>query len=406
MLTSCVPRATDGVTLRGSFWSTPAIEQEIARKFEATHPGVKLDLMFTGGRYAEKLQSMLVAANEPDLMMVTTAFYYDWAARGVLADLTDLVGELDAEGAFYPGPRDAFRYQGKYFAVPALFDGMVSIANLDALAAAGLSLPDESFTWAQLEAWGPKLSRLRGDGGALTDYACALPPPQYFITAYGVRCFDDPAYPQRVTVESPLAVEAIEYWRRMHAQGWAVARGTVLDQGESEMFRDGRTAFMFWGRAVTTILLQAPALNWDVAPVPAGPDGRVVPYFATAVGISRRSKHPELAREYLRFYVSETANESFVSGHRGLPLRRTAAGERLLASMTRPASVHRYMETLEPGVGQSLAQVPGTMELEAIIQRRFEQALAAPDVPAAEIVAGLAADLRAWLQKNQERGLL
>lgn len=399
----CVPRGQDEVRLRASFWSTPAIEQRIAAEFEAAHPGVKVDLILTGGRYAEKVQSMIVAGNAPDVIMVTSAFYPDWAARDVLADITPLVRELEEAGPFASGPREAFTIDGRCYAIPVTFDALVTMANLDALDEAGLTLPDESFTWAELETLGERLSRRAGNPEAPTDYLCALPPPVFFLAGYGVQCFDDPSDPQRVTVDSAIAREAIDYWRRMHRRGWAVDRGTVLDQGESELFRDGKIAFTFWGRSVATILLQAPDLRWDVAPLPAGPQGRFVPYLAAAVGISRTTAHPDEARAYLRHYASIAGARAFVEGARGLPLRRTAESATLRETIEVPASLDRYFEAMAADTLAPLVRVPGKMAVEEIVTRRFEQALAAPDVPAAEIVAALAADLQRWLERN-ERG--
>ncbi|MDB6126686.1 MAG: hypothetical protein JWM35_582, partial [Verrucomicrobia bacterium] len=57
IVASCVPRDEHQVHLRAAFWSPPGVEEQIARRFEAAHPGVKVDLLITGGRYAEKLQS-------------------------------------------------------------------------------------------------------------------------------------------------------------------------------------------------------------------------------------------------------------------------------------------------------------------------------------------------------------
>src|SRR3954453_1364492 len=94
-LAGCVPKEGNEIHLRASFWNPPGVDREIARRFEATHPGVKIDLLITGGRYAEKLQSMIVAGNEPDVIMAHDTFYHDWAARNVFLDLTDFVRAED-----------------------------------------------------------------------------------------------------------------------------------------------------------------------------------------------------------------------------------------------------------------------------------------------------------------------
>lgn len=391
--------------LRASFWSPPGLDREIANRFEATHPGVKIDLLITGGRYAEKLQSMIVAGNEPDIIMVHDTFYHEWASRGVLADLTEFVRTADRADPFVPVMLDAFGWNGRLYAVPVDCNAMVTFGNLDAAASAGLPYPWHAQTWAQLEALGPRLSR-RDNPHSPTDYLCALPQPPFFLTAFGGRCFDDPHHPRSVVVDSPTTREAFDYWRRMHQRGWAVPRSVMLDQGEAEMFRDGRIAFFFWGRAPSKIVRTNPKLHWDLAPVPTGASGSTTPHLSMAVGISRRSKHADLAREYLRFYISDAGVEPAVRAGQIVPaVLRQARGEVLLGEHP-PASSHQYVDAmLDPGA-TAIAYCPGRIEAEEIVQKRFEQALAEPEIPTARIVADLATDLRAWLARMQAKGLL
>lgn len=401
----CVPREDKQIHLRAAFWSPPGVEEEIARRFEATHPGVKVDLLITGGRYAEKLQSMIVAGNEPDLLMAQDTFSHDWAARDVFLDLTDFVRELNAADPFMPAPLEALAWKGRHYVVPTDCNAMVAYGNISAAASAGVNFPWKAMTWEQLEALGPKLSR-RSNPNSPTEFLCALPQEPFFFTAYGARCFDDPWNPHAVIVDSPTTLSAIEYWRRMHQRGWAVPRSTVLDQGESEMFRDGRIAFLFWGRNSSKFFRANPALHWDIAAVPQGPASGKTPHITVALGISRRSKHAELAREFIRFYVSDTAAEVPAKAGQSVPARRRQAYSDWFLHEPSPSSIRRYVEPMEAGGLTALAYCPGRLELEEIVRKRFEQSLAEPGIPAQEIVHGLAADVRAWLAKMKEKGLL
>lgn len=405
LLTGCVPRETETIRLRAAFWSPPGIEEEIARRFEALHPGVKIELLITGGRYAEKLQSMIVAGNEPDVLMAQDTFFHDWALRNVFLDLTDLVRDIDAADPFMPAPLEVFKTGDRHFVVPTDCNAMVAYGNLAAARAAGLAFPWTRFTWEQIEALGPKLSR-RDNPDSPTEFVCALPQEQFFFTAYGARCFDDPWKPTRVVVDSPVTLSAVEYWRRMHQRGWAVPRSTVLDQGESEMFRDGRIAFLFWGRGSSKFIRTNPDLRWDIAPVPVGPEHHGAPHLSVSLGISRRSKHADLARAFIRFYVSDRAAAVPIDAGQIVPVRRRQAFGELFLRQAPPASMLRYVEPMEAGGLAALAYCPGRLELEEIVRKRFEQSLAEPGLPARDIVRALDADIRAWLVRMQEKGLL
>ena len=400
----CVPREEGVVRLRVSFWSPPGLEERVAREFEASHPGVKIDLLITGGRYAEKIQSMIVASNEPDVMMVHDTFYHDWAARNVFGDVTPLVHELDTEDPFMPMPLMTLRSDGGFDAVPFSTTAMATFGNLELLAAAGVAFPWTSMTWEEIEALAPQFSRYGGNPDSPTSYLCALPQEPYFLVAFGARAFDDLHHPTRVVVDSPQTLEAIKYWRRMHQRGWAVPRSTVLDRGESELFRDGHVALLFEARASVRILMGNPDLKWDVAPVPAPAtgDGKV-PSITVGLAISRRTKHADLAREYIRFYLSDEAMAIPLAAGHVVPTRRGQVARWLQQPMAESAET--FVRPLESGIS-AVAYSPGRLEVETLIRRRFEQSLAEPDLPAEHIVAGLAADLQAWLERMQEKGLL
>src|SRR5690606_19807158 len=142
--------------------------------------GVKVELLITGGRYAEKLQSMIVAGNEPDVLMAEETFFHDWAARDVFLDLSVLVDELHAADPFMPAPLEAFTWRDRRLVVPTDCNAMVAFGNIPAAASAGITFPWDAFTWEQLEALGPKLSR-SGNPDSPTEFLCALPQEQYFL---------------------------------------------------------------------------------------------------------------------------------------------------------------------------------------------------------------------------------
>jgi multiple sugar transport system substrate-binding protein len=406
-LAGCVPREDTQVRLRVSFWSPPGIEEEVARRFEAAHPGVKVDLLITGGRYFEKLQSMIVAGNEPDVLMVHDTFFHEWAARAVFTDLTDFVQELHREDPYMTTPLETFEWNGRNYALPLATNAMVTYGNLEALAQAGHTFPWSTLNWHDLEQLGPRLSRYGGNPSSPTEYLCAMPQEWFFLIAYGARCFDDLHHPREVVVESETTIAAFEFWRRMHQRGWAVPRSTVLDQGESEMFRDGRIAMLFEGRASSRIIMGNTGLSWDIAPLPVGPAGRpAVPHISSGVAISRRSKHPELARAYLRFYASDAGMEVPIERGVMAPTRRRQALGEMFLSRTPPASMRPYVEPVESGQITAMAYAPGRLEAAEIVRNRFEQSLAEPALSTAQIVAALGADLREWLKRMQEKGLL
>ena len=364
LTSGCVPRREEGVRLRYAIWGSvrqTQVEEKIVAEFERLHPGIKVELYPVSRGYQEKIQATIVGGTVADVLMVDSMIYGDWAERGALADVSEVVHSLDASDAFMPAALDVFRLGQSFFALPVNAGGMVMFCNLDALAAAGIMPPHKGLTWAEFEMLGPKLSRRSGNQNAPTDYLCVAPVPTALMASFGVQLFDDPREPTRVTVMGPTALAAVEFHRRLVAEGWAAPTNAVVDSGANQLFRDGRVAFLFTGRYSSTEFAGKTAFDWDIVPVPLSPGARVET-AGTGLAISAQTKVPAVARKFLRFYASEAAVNIAIYGG-------------------------------------------GQREVHDILYRRLEQALSEPGVPAREIVEGMAADLQRWLERKERRAL-
>lgn len=401
----CVPRADERVRLRYAIWGSvrqTQVEELIVAEFERRHPAVDVELFPVSRGYQEKMQATMVGGTAADVLMVDSMIYGDWAERGALADVSDLIAALDAEDPFMPVALDLFRIDGRHYALPINAGGMVMFCNLDAFAAAGIELPRDGVTWDEFATWGPKLARRSGNAQAPTDYLCVAPAPTALVAAFGVKLFDDAHEPTRVTFGGPAARAAVAFHRRLVAEGWAAPTNAVADSGANQLFRDGRVAVLFTGRYSSTEFAGQTAFDWDVAPAPRQP-GAAVDAAGTGLAISAQTRVPELAREFLRFYASDAAVKIAVEGGRIVPVRRGQAyGEHFLAQSP-PATMRLFSEMQEAGAAAPLLYGEGQREVHDILYRRLEQALAEPGRSEAEIVAGIEADLERWLRRRQAK---
>lgn len=339
----------------------------------------------------------------PDIIMVEMLQNFEWASRGVLLDLTADLEALPGAASLMPIPRQAFGPEGKFFALPVNCHGYVMYYNEDALRAAGVPFPAGRVTWDWIESVAPRLSRRHGDPAAPTDYALLMPPPIIPFWQHGATLFDDLAHPTRVTANSPEAAATIGFLRRIQASGYAVPPDIANEQGTYQLFRDGRVAFYFSGRWSAPDFADLTDFSWDIAPVPAGPVSGVTYHGGTGLAVSARSRHPEIAREFVRFYASETGARLAMRGGRTVPVFRDLAFGPDFLALRPPESMRFFSETMERGAALTMLYAPGAQRVSDIFYGRMEQALSQPDLPAERVLAGMASDLQRWLDRRKER---
>lgn len=379
------------------------IEETVIAEFEKENPDIKVNLVCVNSRYPDKIQTMMVGDVAPDLFFVGQLQYDDWARRGTLMDLTEVVQGLTQDLTLMPVARRASERDGKYYSIPINCHGWVMYCNFDALEAAGITLPKD-VTWDYLLEIAPRLASKRGEPGAPTPYAIFVPPAPILLWAFGGKLFDDPVAPTKVVVNSPETRHAVDYLRLLHKTGCVI--DAMGDQGSVEVFRDGKVAFYFSGRWTVPQLIGKTKFKWDILRIPSGPGGCMTLHGYTGLAVSNRTQHPEAARRFARFYASRNGVQLLVTGGSTVPVFKEMARSPEFMALNPPASNYQFVDTMEEGNSSLLFYGPGASEVTSIFSGRLQQAVAMDRMPTAEIVAGMESDLNRWLKRQKEAGLI
>ncbi len=389
------------------------LEQRAIARFESENPGIRVELTPVSGAYNEKMQTLIVGGVMPDIMTVDVNAYYEWADRGLLMDVTDLMAAAQREQhlTFMPIVPQDLLYNGRYYVVPYGVSGVIPQVNLELLARGHVTIPPPAgVTWAWVEQWAPRLSRLSGHPEAPAEFFGAMPDMTSMLFTFGGRVFDDSRHPAKVLVNSPEAEEMCRYVRRVVG-----ARG-LLSRAETTKASDEGTPYGMFstGQAVMYIMgiwghpgSQEPAtFAWDVIPFPAGPRGdRVTAAGAQLLAISARTKHAEAARRFLRFYLSRENIMLHVRTGNYMPVYREMMDDPAVrAAPGYPRSVQYFFDTLEAGRSRLPVNGPGLGELRRIIDSRLGQLTAEPDVPIPVILQTLEDEIYRWLAREKQKG--
>ena len=313
-------------------WTRPGelkVNQDLCAKFEAQHPGLRVEIINEpGDRAMDKLQAMIAAGNPPDVMSIHGAFFIPLAAKGALLDLDPLIAqdqEFDLED-FYPELVELCRYEGRLYSLPRYTSVYVLFYNKDLFDAAGVHYPDETWTWDDYLAAARKLTVASGDPerrrfGCVIDFWGARIYP--WVWAAGGEILDKEG--RRCLLDAAEAREALQFLADLRHK-WEVCPPTTMAERRQNiaMFTNGQVAMFQTGAWDIQQMKEAKGLRWGIAPLPKRKRHATLlgmENYAIAAGTER----PREAWELFKFLLGPEAQEVMARELEKQPSRQSVA---------------------------------------------------------------------------------
>ena len=324
----------DGRTLlRYMAWGNPeqlALEQEIASRFEAQSPGVRVQLFLVpGSAYADKLQLMLASRTAPDVMRADHYYFPALARKNYFLPLDGFVagekpGFLDD---FVAPALEECKWQGKLYALNVLFGPMIVYYNKTLFAQAGLPNPYDlsrkgKWDWAAFVRAAQALTKT--EGGRAAQFGTNMVGfPMYSSVVWNKGGDFMNAGLSRMTLgDNPESIGGLRDYADLR---WKYhCAPTPADSALSAFtFESGKIA-MNWGWAGDSPRYRKniKKFEWDIAPLPSGPHGDWSVVKGNQLTINRDTPHPELAWKYVK-YMTSPETEMLLCGkmRRAVPTR-------------------------------------------------------------------------------------
>jgi len=300
------PKPGEKIVEFWQFWTDPkakAVIETAVAEFEESHRGVKVkitDLTWNDGH--QKIVSAFAAGRPPDLLELGSDWIAEFAAEGVLMDLTSEAVKTQNEFAGLP----AGIYNGKCYALPWYLGTRVLYINEDIAKKIGLNPNQPPITWEQLLIWIRSINKLRpnfyGFGANAAEkhrlYKKFLP----FLWSNGGTILSDDG--NFSTIDSDEAVTALEYYVTLADEGF-VEKQSVLD----DMFVQGRLGLVFSGDWLHKRLQDSRSrLNYRVATIPfprPGRGGQISFAGGEYLAIPAKAKEPVQALQLARLLRNE-----------------------------------------------------------------------------------------------------
>lgn len=311
-------KTDDGAVADNSFLN------QVADEFEASHPGVTVDIVTLSGdisKDAAQFQAASIAGNGPDVRIAYTG--------GNTVDYADFLEDLD--GVFseetmndltgWNTVREGYSEDGSLLALP--YGGgsyFYVFYNKDLAAQAGLDLSTPPATWEDLLALG---KQALGKTDAVPFWT---PNQEGYVGAWvmaalvggelGSSAFTD-MYSGNLDLTDPAMVESYEAFADLYAEGLTNPdAGSIGNSEQLSGFVQGKGIFMFSGAWENNALEEAMGDKAGVFPIPVLSDAAYPSAIAggpnVAVSVTNYSPHKELAEEFLNFLAEPSTIDTYV----------------------------------------------------------------------------------------------
>lgn len=304
--------------------------QQLIKQFESVHPKIRVKLIEMPESATQQHNSYVTYLSSRDASIDVYSIDIIWpsefGAAGWLLPLDDFFAEKELED-FLPGTVKGCTYEGKLFAVPWFTDAGILYFRKDLLEKENFAPPE---TWQEFVTQAKRLQEKYGVYG----FVCQA--QQYeglvcnfleYVWANRGRVLDEE---KTVVIDSPEATEALAFMRDLIHRYRVVPGGitTYKEEDSRQIFTEGRAAFMRnWPYAWT--LAQSEERGSKVAgkvgiyPLPHPLNGvRAACLGGWNLAVSRFSKHPFEAVEFMRFLTSYETQKVFAVRGGRLPTRK------------------------------------------------------------------------------------
>jgi len=284
-------------------------------EFEAlTGIKVTIDTYGFDGLFNKILTASAGKTGEYDVVQMHVPDMALFDEKGFMVDLTDWVKRDAAEmelDDIHPSIQDShMMYKGRYYGVPTHVGGMNFYYRKDIFEAEGYAVPttwDEVLAIAKAvdEKHGPEMRGLVLMGKADIQGASTF---QNIWGAYGGNYFDEAGKP---TLNTEAGLAAMTMLKALSAHAVEGSPSYSFDEAQTA-FKQGQAAMtLFWdsgdnffGDAANSQITG----KWAIAPMPGGRATN----GGWSVQVSRDSKNPEAAFEFLKWIVSPDMERALV----------------------------------------------------------------------------------------------
>lgn len=308
--------------------------------FCSLHPGIEIELLVVPWNNAQKLLTAIVGGVPPDVTMIDRPIMSQWASRGALVPLDELIerDQLDG-GQFFRHTWEETFYDGHHWVLPFNTDARALFYNRKFFREAGLDPEKPPRTWDELKRYSDQLTVLDAKGKIQRLGFAPLVSASGFGTA-GLETYAWQLGGESISADGTRVTMNTKEW--LQALEWAIdfvdqypggglkgLLGSLGDTGAygQDPFITGKIAM--WEQGcwyLRTLRKYGPDVDFGLGDIPI-PEGGKVTFLSAgySLGIPKGCRNIEAAWKFISYCVSQEVQEKVIPLVEGIPANRAAA---------------------------------------------------------------------------------
>jgi len=327
-----------------TFWhgmmasSVPALEGLI-KKFEETHPGIKINAQTipNGDAGIQKLMTSLQSGTSPDVSWIYSDYMEDLVTSNSIYKMSHF---LDGKNGLtkedladiYPSLITYASWRGELYSIPMEATNLALLYNKDLFRQAGLDPNHPPKNWDELLDFSRKLTIDKNKDGKFEQVGFFIPVfpatgsrngwmvwqyRPFLWQAGGDFIASDQS---KVTYDSEAGIEALTLWQKLFQEQKLETFTSDFDMAfvskQLAMAMDGP-----WSLPRYKDLMKG--IDWAFAPLPAGPAKQATIVGGEYLCIFKQSKNPDAAWEFVKWISSPEAQAQWCMTSGYLPIRKS-----------------------------------------------------------------------------------
>jgi len=303
-----------------SFYNTDSTSgwDGLVAAFQENYPNVTIEVQVTtGDQYLTKLVSQLASGTTADIIAVENGQMAKFSDSNLLMPINKyLDNDPDVNiNDYFPHLVEYYTVNGDIMGLP--YDAQpfaMFFFNKGLFDEEGLSYPTPDWTWNDMLDAAIKLTKT-DDSGRVTQYGVLANGWQNYVYSNGGRIMDDIYAPTKCVLDSPEAIEAVQFMADLiNEYGVMPSPDTLTTSGVSgpDMFATGQIAMFntgYWSLVDIPDRWKDIDLGLTMVPM-SNNGGRAVSTGGTAYCVANGTENPDLAYEFLKYFMGREGWEA------------------------------------------------------------------------------------------------